>query len=136
MTAIAIWRNDEIAGNPSLWATADSLVSGPQKEQLIGDAVKIFPLPIICRRPGPTGFFSEPYFVHTLGYCFAGSTLMGQNSYLGLTPLLSNIISTNSYLPSMRDIASHILAYLQRTFDDYKAVAAANSLFQVALFGH
>lgn len=136
MTAIAIWRNDEDTGNPSLWAAADSRVSEKGGKILIDDAVKILSLPIICRRPGSDGFFKEPYFVHTLGYCFAGSTLMGQNAYLGLSMLLSNLGSATSYVPSIDDIACQILAYLTATFRDYSAVAAQQSLFEVALFGY
>lgn len=136
MTAIAIWCNDEVEGNPSLWAAADSRVSGVNGNLIIADAVKIFSLPIICRRPGPTGFFSEPYFVHTLGYCFAGSTLMGQNAYLGVAPLLSNLISATSYIPSIEDIARQILAYLKVTFEDYRPIGARQSLFEVAVFGY
>ncbi|MEO9340587.1 hypothetical protein ABFT80_24560 [Mesorhizobium sp. SB112] len=136
MTAIAIWRNDEVEGNPSLWAAADSRVSGVDGTLLIADAVKILSLPIICRRPGPDGFFSDAYFVHTLGYCFAGSTLMGQNTYLGITPLLSNLISATSYIPSIEDIARQILAYLKVTFEDYRPIGAQQSLFEVAIFGY
>lgn len=136
MTAIAIWRNDEVEGKPSLWAAADSRVSGVDGNLIIADAVKILSLPIICRRPGPNGFFSEAYFVHTLGYCFAGSTLMGQNAYLGLAPLLSNLISATSYIPSIDDIARQIFAYLKVTFEDYKSIGAQQSLFEVAVFGY
>jgi hypothetical protein len=136
MTAIAIWRNDESPENPSLWAAADSRVSGVDGNLLITDAVKILSLPIICRRPGPSGFFTETYFVHTLGYCFAGSTLVGQNAYLGLAPLLSNLHSTTSYIPSMDDIARQILAYLKATFEDYRPIGAQQSLFEVAVFGY
>lgn len=135
MTAIAIWRNDEVQGNPSLWAASDSRVSGVGGHLLINDAVKILSLPIICRRPGQNGFFSEAYFVHTLGYCFAGSTLMGQNAYLAIAPLLSNLISTTSYVPSLEDIARQILAYLKVTFEDYRPVGAQQSLFEAAVFG-
>ncbi|UAB91541.1 hypothetical protein I5192_20110 (plasmid) [Ruegeria sp. SCSIO 43209] len=136
MTAIAIWRNDEIDNNPSLWAAADSCVSGERGRQLITDAVKILSLPIICRRPETDGFFSETYFVHTLGYCFAGSTLMGQNAYLGLSMLLSNLTSETSYIPSIEDIARQVLAYLKLTFREYSLVAEHKSLFEVALFGY
>lgn len=136
MTAIAIWRNDENEGYPSLWAAADSRVSGADGNLIISDAVKILSLPIMCRRPRPNGFFSEAYFIHTLGYCFAGSTLMGQNAYLSLTPLLSNLVSATSYIPSMEDIACQILAYLKVTFQDYAAVGAHQSFFEVAVFGH
>lgn len=136
MTAIAIWRNDEVPENPSLWAAADSRVSGMNGNLLISDAVKILAFPIMCRRPGPNGLFSEPYFTHTLGYCFAGSTLMGQNAYLALVPLLSNVISTTSYVPSIEDIARQIWAYLKVTFEDYRSIGAQHSLFEVAVFGY
>jgi hypothetical protein len=133
MTAIAIWRNDEVEGSPSLWAAADSRVSNGNGHLLIADAAKIFSLPIICRRPGPDGFFNQVYFVHTLGYCFAGSTLMGQNTYLGLVPLLSNLVSPTEYIPSIQDIARQILAYLKATFADYGLIG--RSIFEVAVFG-
>lgn len=136
MTAIAIWRNDEVAGNPSLWVVADSKVSGSGGQQLIKDAVKVMSLPIICRGPDADGFFSDAYFVHTLGYCFAGSTLMGQNTFLGLSMLLSNLMSTTTYIPSMEDIARQILAYLKVSFRDYSSIAAEQSLFETALFGY
>ena len=133
MTAIAIWRNDEVEGSPSLWAAADSKVSGVDGNLLIADAVKILSLPIICRRPGPNGFFSEAYFAHTLGYCFAGSTLIGQNTYLGLAPLLSNLTSATSYIPSVEDIAHQVLAYLKVSFEDCRPMGR---LFEVAVFGY
>lgn len=123
MTAIAIWRNDEVNGNPSLWVAAGSTVSGGDGKPMIDDAVKILSLPIVCRRPGPNGFFSEAYFAHKLGYCFAGSTLMGQNAYLALLPVLSSLLSETSYIPSIYDIARQMLAYFKAVLDDYKRVA-------------
>ena len=142
MTAIAIWLNNETK-SPALWAVAYTMVSSHNQHQLthnqhqlIGDAVKIWSLPIVCRRPDQDGCFSDTYFTQTLGYSFAGSTLMGQNAYLGLSPLLSNIISPSGYIPYLNDIACQIRAYLSQTFDAYKPVAAYNSLFEVALFGH
>ena len=136
MTAIAIWRNDEVAGNPSLWAAADSKVSYSNGKQLIGDAVKVMSLPIICRRPDKDGFFSDAYFVHTLGYCFAGSTLLGQNTYIALSMILSNLKSETSYVPSIKEIACQILAYLKATFSDYSSIVGEQSLFKTALFGY
>lgn len=136
MTAIAIWRNDEVKGHPSLWGAADSRVSGEGGRKLITDAVKILSLPIICRQPAADGFFSDPYFIHTLGYCFAGSTLIGQNAYLGLSVLLSNLTSVTRYIPSIEDIAHHILAYLKMTFQEYSLVAESKAHFEVAVFGY
>jgi len=61
---------------------------------------------------------------------------MGQNAYLALTPLLSNLISPSSYVPSLADIAQHVLAYLSLTYDDYKVRVGSTAMFEVALFGY
>jgi len=89
----------------------------------------------VCRSPATDGLFSQVYYSHTLGYCFAGNTLMGQNAYLALAPLLNNLISPTSYIPSLADIAQHALAYLRLTFDGYKERVGPRAVFEVALFG-
>lgn len=138
MTAIAIWCDrEETADNPRLWIAADSRVttSGPST-LLIDDAAKIFSLPVICFAPNTTGFYSERYSAQTFGFCFTGSTLMGQNSYLALLPLLTSLISSERYVPSLVDISNYVLAYLSRTFDDYAPRGGYTAAFEVALFGH
>jgi len=136
MTAIAIWCNHEIEENPGLWIAADSLVSTSAGSKLINDGAKVFALPIVCRSAGKNGFFTERYYEHTYGYCFAGDTLLGQNAYLSLVPLLSNLFSSTSYIPSSADVARYVHAYLSHTYDDCKAERAENSVFEAALFGH
>jgi hypothetical protein len=131
MTAIAIWCNHEVKENPGLWISADSLVSVTPHSLLIEDAAKLFGLSVVCRSPDKEGFFSKIYYAHTYGYCFAGSTLMGQNSYLAMAPLLSNLISPTSYVPSLADVAKYVLSYLSLTFKDSREIG-----FEVALFGH
>jgi hypothetical protein len=135
MTAIAIWYNKEIQSNPCLWIAADSLVSTAHSK-LIDDGAKVFGLPVICKSPGPDGFFSNVYYAHTFGYCFAGSTLMGQNAYLALAQLLSDLISPTQYVPSLHDVAQNVLAFLRQSFDVYKVRAAQNAMFEVAIFGY
>jgi len=135
MTAIVIWCNHEIAEKPALWLAADSLVSSGGSK-LIGDAAKVFALPVICRSPGENGFFTERYYDHTYGYCFAGDTLLGQNAYLSLVPLLSNLFSSTSYIPSLADVARYVHTYLSHTYDDCKVGRANNAALEAALFGH
>lgn len=136
MTAIAIWCNHEVPNNAALWVAADSRVSASNGSILIEDGAKIFGLPVVCRSPGDDGFFSRVYHEHTYGYCFAGSTLMGQNTLLSITPLFSNLISTNSYVPSLSDIAQHALAHFRRSFDEYKQRMGQNAIFEAAVFGY
>ncbi|AWB34717.1 hypothetical protein [Orrella marina] len=137
MTAIAIWFNNESQEHPTLWVAADSRISASQTGRvLLEDGAKIFPLQIVCREPGADGFFSNLSYFHSVGFCFAGNTLMGQNAYLSLAPLLSNLISPTGYVPSMADIARYVHTYLQRTFDDYKSRVGKHAIFEAALFGY
>src|SRR6266481_3557659 len=135
MTAIAIWYNAEVQNNPCLWVAADTLVSTGHST-VIEDAAKVFTLPVICKSPGPAGFFSNVYYAHTFGYCFAGNTLMRLNAFLSLTPLLSNLISPTCYVPSLFDIAQHAFSFLKHTFDNYKMRAGEKAMFEVAIFGY
>ncbi|WP_016952174.1 hypothetical protein [Anabaena sp. PCC 7108] len=140
MTAIAIWFNDENPDNPCLWVAGDSRVSQKEKtdtgndkySRLIDDAVKILTLPVVCKYPDENRCYSKISHYHTYGYCFAGSTLFGQNSFLALMPLLSNLVADQPYTPSMEDIAEFISKYLNRVFEEYMN---PGSEFEVALFG-
>jgi hypothetical protein len=110
-------------------------VSKNQNSTLIDDAAKVFTLPVVCRFPDQDGFFSQVGYYHTYGYCFAGSTLLGQNTFLALMPLLSNLAAAQRYVPEMSCVAHFILKYLGRAFDDYKVIACESSAVEVALFG-
>lgn len=135
MTSIVIWTNLECAENPSLWAVGDTLVSNDTGPPLIENAAKVLCLPIVCRSPGADGWFSETHFSHTFGYCFAGSTLMGQNSYLALVPLLSNLVSDRNYVPALADVARYCLTFFSKEFDKYKLSWGPSALFEAAVFG-
>ncbi|PTB99794.1 hypothetical protein C9993_01400 [Marinobacter sp. Z-F4-2] len=135
MTAITIWRNDEVPNHPSLWVAADSRVTTQQGSVLVEDAAKVLGLPVVCRAPDQDGFFTDVYHSHYFGYCFAGSTLIGQNAYLGLVPLLGNLVSPHRYVPSLSDVATHMLSYLRKAFDDFKVRAGESAMFEAALIG-
>jgi hypothetical protein len=96
---------------PSLWAVSDSRISKPtqhvsERLTLIDEGQKIFSLPLICRKPGNEGFFSETYHTHSVGLAFAGDTLIGLNVASVLVPLLTNLCGyEESHIPSIEDIA-------------------------------
>lgn len=135
MTAIAIWLNEEVDGHPALDVAADSLVIGNRSTQLINDASKIFPLRVECRVPSANGIFSELSSSCVYGYAFAGSTLLGQNSYLSLAPLVGSFISTEPYSPSLEDVSEYVLRYLRIVYDESK-IRGQSASFEVALFGY
>jgi hypothetical protein len=133
MTAVAIWKNLERAPWPGLWIAADSRVSGASV--LVEDAAKIFPLPVTIRASAKDGIFPDVCFSHSYGYCFAGNTIMGQNAYLALLPLLSNGFSPKPYEPSITDVSTYVFNYLRRSYDDFKVRVAGRATFEAALFG-
>lgn len=135
MTAIAIWLNEEVDGHLTLDVAADSLVTGNRSSPLIDDASKIFPLRVACRVASLDGTFSSLSSSSVYGYAFAGSTLLGQNSYLSLAPLAGSFISTEPYTPSLEDVSGYVLTYLRGVYDDSKIRGEA-ALFEVALFGY
>jgi hypothetical protein len=137
MTAIAIWYNNEIVTNPALWVAADSRIGSEDDSALLEDGSKIFPLPVICRSPDPDneGFFSRVMYSHTYGYCFAGSTLMGQNAYLAIAPLLTQLITTGTDIPALKDVAEFARKHLDLTFSQYRERVGPASRFEVAIFG-
>lgn len=135
MTAIVIWCNSEILEYPTLWAVADSLVSRDSGSPLIGDAAKLFSLPVICKSPSADGFFSTLSSQHTYGYAFAGSTLVGQNTYLSLLPLLTNLISHKPYTPSLSEVAAFLAKYLAVAYEDVKVSMGPDAMFSIAIFG-
>lgn len=135
MTSVVVWPNYEVTGSPAVWVTSDSRISRAEGEPLIEDGAKILGLPVVCRGIGEDKFFSDIYFAHSFGYCFAGSTLMGQNAYLAIAPLLTTLISTERYIPSMEDVATFFFRSLCRTFDAFKVRVGAAAFFEASLFG-
>ncbi|MBB1419977.1 hypothetical protein H5187_22355 [Pseudoalteromonas sp. SG44-1] len=135
MTAIVIWRNEEDINNPNLWIVSDSLVSN-NGSPLIEDASKVLTLPIKVTVPDEIGYFNKVYYQHSLGFCFAGSTLMGQNSYISILPLLSNLISHKKYIPSFNEIATYVLNYFNETFLSYLTRHSSKAFFEASIFGY
>lgn len=135
MTAIVIWLNEEVEENPSLWVAADSLITRPTQAPLIGDAAKLLPLQVICKKPDSKGFFSVISSAHSYGYAFAGSTLIGQNIYLSLQPLLGSLLAVDEYVPSMKDVANYIYSYISSVYEDVKVTQGPDAKFCIAFFG-
>lgn len=107
MTLAAVWCSYENAAVPVLWMASDSRISA-EKDRLIDEGVKVFEIPVVCRGAGPDGFFDQKYFEGTIGLVCAGGTLVFQNVYGTLVPMLGNLISPPRAIPSVGDIADLI----------------------------
>lgn len=105
MTVVAVWQNNEEPDRPTLWMASDSRISDGEGP-LIDEGVKLYELPVICRKPGESGMFDTPYFATTVGLACAGGTLIYQHVYATLVPIFSNLIGTGEAVPSVAGLAS------------------------------
>jgi hypothetical protein len=95
MTAIACWlvKKDNVE---SIWVVGDSRaqIKLPDSKTLFlntDHCAKIFKLQIVCYQPGPSGFFDQLSFTHSIGFAYAGSSLIGLNAFVMLNQILSAI---------------------------------------------
>lgn len=133
MTAVAIWVTNELTTDPCINVAADSLITDGSASALIKDASKVFLLPVTCRALDLDGQLHVS--TQTYGYAFAGSTLLGQNTYLALAPLLSSLISQTAFTPPLSAVAAYIHDYLRSVYENARMRGPAAN-FEVALFGY
>jgi hypothetical protein len=115
VSLVAVWRNEEAelpwrneeAELPSIWVATDSRISG-HAGVLLDEGGKLFSLPVVCRRPDDRGWFDIPYFAQEIGLACVGGSLIYQQVYACLIPVLSNLISMNAMIPSQEDIAGAV----------------------------
>jgi hypothetical protein len=122
MTAILSWFNKEKGTEPYFMTIGDTKISNGETTLLLQGA-KILELPILVRDMSSPS--SELYFMSTISYSYAGSTLVGLNIYCVLQTIFSNIggLKSNETLPdyiSLSEKAASILRYF--TVDRTKVV--------------
>lgn len=103
MTLTATWIANE-RSSPTLWMASDSRINDGGNGPLIEEGVKLFELPVVCRRPGPSHLFDEQYFATTLGLACCGSTLVFQQVYATLVSALGRLGGFGD-LPTLTEIA-------------------------------
>ncbi|HKZ13433.1 MAG TPA: hypothetical protein VJL81_06275 [Solirubrobacterales bacterium] len=104
MTLTAVWCSYEDPYLPLLWMASDSRISAGDL-RLIDEGIKIFEVPVVCKGPGESGFFDQTYLDSSVGLACAGGTLVFQQVYGTLVPILGNLISPVAAVPTLRDIA-------------------------------
>lgn len=128
MTVVAIWFEPH---DNAIWAVGDTRISGQGAGGTLTDgAAKILPLTLFCRQPGPSGDFTSPALIASLGYAYAGSTLGAIMTYIVVNTCLQSLIGLpGSQPPSVRDVAGLI----QRVSSAYAREIGSD--FESAVFG-
>jgi hypothetical protein len=86
---------------------SDSRISDAEAP-LIDQGIKLYEVPIVCRSPGPEGFFDRIVFEGAIGMLGAGASLIFQHVYGTLVPLLGNLIYPEPAAPSIAELASFV----------------------------
>ena len=154
MTTITVWKNRE-NDIESIWAVADSRITGLNNHKLADSVDKIHKIPLCIHEPGKVypnnifegGFILNPE-VHSIGATFAGSTFIAQNSIFKIKTLVSMLQPKGgsefyiSSLPSMERISellktvgqeylSSLCDYAFKTKLDKKSV-----ITEICIFGY
>jgi hypothetical protein len=85
MTLVAVWRADD-----RFMAIADTRIIRAPGNVLTEHGPKLLPLTIVCKQPGPAGFFNNEAHRATVGFAYSGATLSALAAHALANTLLSN----------------------------------------------
>jgi len=134
MSTGVIWLNKEqpnpLLPEPNrLWAVSDSLYSYNNKPSLdIGS--KLFQIIINLYQKNPMTV-EQPYLSLKIGYCFAGSTQAGLNTYALLCSILCTLRVFDNNYPSLEEIADAC----HRISVKHKTPIINDHIFEYSIFG-
>ncbi|TLS80661.1 hypothetical protein [Photobacterium damselae] len=141
MTSIVIWKNDEESG--ALWACSDSRIT-QSNSKMMDSCSKIFTIPVICHIKNDVHRLN-PIYITSIGFAFAGGTLINQNVKDFLSVALSSLLSVTDVtdkqslfnnLPSIHDIASKSVAIAKSLMLEVGQSFPRNTLFEYSIFGY
>lgn len=107
MTLAATWCSYEPPAPPRLWMASDSRISD-NHAPLIDQGIKLYEVPIVCRAPGPSGFFDGIFFEGAVGLLGAGGSLVFQHVYGTVVPLLGNLLQPAEVAPTLAEVAHFV----------------------------
>lgn len=147
MTSIIIWKNNE--NGESLWAVSDSRVTGEGEKPMVEACPKLYAIPIQIQPVDTSSFQLQ---VSSFGFCFAGSTLIGQTAYQKLSMLMTRLRPLEEMeienprailprLPTLENISNillDIVANLVADICNYKFLLNSQSppMYEVTIFGY
>jgi hypothetical protein len=126
MTLVAVWRHDP----GRIHAIADTRISDGPGSVYTDHGPKILPITMICRQPGPSGFFDQVKYRHEFGFAFAGSTLTALSGHALANILCGNLGGQpNALPPSLDEIARAVEAISLQYTKEIGATGGSGSAF-------
>jgi hypothetical protein len=131
MTLVMVWKE---IGVERFWMVSDSRLSVfgySGSHRLTDRAAKILEAPLVLRERVVGKAIGAPGRSTTLGFAYAGSSLVALQAYAAVLPLWSRLeIVGPQVLPSIRDCARHLSKFVEGYFRE------AESACQCVLIGH
>jgi len=133
MTLVAVWKFAE----ERIHAVADARISSGPGNVLTDHGPKILPITMVCRKPGPSGFFDQEAFRVEYGFAFAGSTLAALSTHALANVLCSNLVGApDASAPTMDEIAYTVGTVAFQYMKEIGQLGGEGSFFRAVLFGH
>jgi|GraSoiStandDraft_30_1057271.scaffolds.fasta_scaffold530483_2 hypothetical protein len=131
MTLVAVWRTDT-----RLMAIADTRIIRAPGNVLTEHGPKLLPLTIVCRQPGPAGFFDKEVYRASVGFAYSGATLSALAAHALASTLLSKLIGqTGAPPPSLHEIAYFVAGASAEYMRDVGQLSGQGGLFSAVVFG-
>jgi len=134
MTAIANWINKESTDYHSIWSIGDSKVTDKNSGTTLtleNSKVLENPISVIDLSSHPEKRFK--YFNHSIGFSYAGSTLIGLNCFATLSTMLLNLGGINGVIPDLKNISS----LASKVIDYYsKSISNLYNPFEAIIYGY
>lgn len=129
MTLVATWVNFENERYPSLWSIADTKVANGLLT-LTEEGAKVLELHVNCKQYSGNDYGQVKYRT-SLGFAYAGSTLVGLNTYAALNTILCNLGA--GYENRMRPDYHSILGLAKNILKVY--TTSIRSLGEISIWG-
>ena len=114
MTLVMVWKERDVQ---RFWLVSDSRLSSPGnvgERRLTDRGAKILEIPLILRSPNIGRPGSQRVRSTTLGFAYAGSSLVALQSYTAILPLWSRLqVGPSELFPSIGQCAEHLAKFVE-----------------------
>jgi hypothetical protein len=131
VTLVAVWRAEG-----RLMAVADTRIVRSPGNVLTEHGPKLLPLTIVCRQPGPAGFFDRVVYRSDVGFAYSGSTLSALAAHALSDTLLSKLIGVEGAPPpALNEVAHFVAGAAAEYMREVGQLAGTDGLFSAVVFG-
>ncbi|WP_334366272.1 hypothetical protein [Bradyrhizobium sp. AZCC 1578] len=117
-------------------AVADTRIVRTAGNVLTEHGPKLLPVTIVCRQPGPSGFFDREVYRADIGFAYSGSTLSALAAHALSNTLLSKLIGNpGAPPPALNEVAHFIAGASAEYMREVGQLSGTDGLFSAIVFG-